>query len=93
MFVRANVLTKARGSFKFQKSSQLVDPLLDPIELDAIYNHILDGVLPMKTPQEAWRGAQDHSHAFMQVLLETCSPPSYRILDITVETCLFLNFL
>jgi hypothetical protein len=38
-----------------------------------IYNHILDGVLPMKTPQEVWKGAQDHSHAFMQVLLETCS--------------------
>jgi hypothetical protein len=27
-----------------------IDPLSDPIELDAIYNHIPNGVLPMKTP-------------------------------------------
>jgi hypothetical protein len=44
-----------------------------------IYNHIFDGVLPMKTPQEVWKGAQDHSHAFMQVLLNTCSLPSSQI--------------
>jgi hypothetical protein len=54
-----------------------------------IYNHIFDGVLPMKTPQEVWKGAQDHSHAFMQVLLKTCSLPSFQILDITIGTCLF----
>jgi hypothetical protein len=93
LFFHANVLTEPRRSFKFQESSRLVDPLLNPIELDAIYNHIPDHVLPMKIPQEAWKGAQDHSHAFMQVLLETCSPHGILILDITIGTCLFLNFL
>jgi hypothetical protein len=27
------------------------------IDLDAIYNHILDGLLPMKTTHEGWKGA------------------------------------
>jgi len=27
------------------------------IDLDVIYNHILDGLLPMKTTLEGWKGA------------------------------------
>jgi len=54
-----NVITKLRGSFKFHESRQLVDPTMDPIDVDAIYNNIPNGVLPMKNTQQAWRGAQD----------------------------------
>jgi hypothetical protein len=43
-----NVITKLRGSFKFHESTQLVDPTMDPIDVDAIYNDIPNGVLPMK---------------------------------------------
>ncbi len=68
-----------------------MDPLANLIELDAMYNHILDGLLPMKIVHEAWKSAQDHSLAFMQMLWETCSPPRSRILDLIVGTCLCLN--
>jgi len=84
LFFCANVLIEPKGSFKFQGSGLLVDPFKN-----MIYNHIFNGVLPMKTPQEVWKGAQDHNHGFMQVLLKTCSLPSSQILDITIGTCLF----
>lgn len=86
MFFHAHVLTKQGGLFKLRESGKVVDPLADPVELDAIYNHIPDVALPMQTPQQAWRGARDRSPAFMQVLLETCSPPGSRILDLTAGT-------
>ncbi len=57
LFFCANVFTKLGGSFKFHESRRLVDPLADPIELDAIYNHILNYHLSMKPTHEAWRGA------------------------------------
>jgi hypothetical protein len=88
LFLHANVLTKPKGSFKFQFGC-LVDPLSDPIELNTIYNHIPNDVLPMKTPQRAWRGAHFHNHAFMQMLLKTCSPLGFWILDLTIRTIFF----
>ncbi len=36
-----------------------MDPIANLIELDAIYNHILDGLLAMKIVHEAWKSAQD----------------------------------
>jgi hypothetical protein len=46
----------------------------------------------MKATYEAWRGTQDRSLAFMQVLLETCLPFGSRILDFTMGKDLCSNF-
>jgi len=46
----------------------------------------------MKVTYEAWKGAQDHSPTFMQVLLKTCLPFGSRILDFTVGKGLCSNF-
>jgi len=51
MLFHANVITKLRGLFKFQKSSWLLDPTMDPFDVDAIYNDVPNGVLPMKNTQ------------------------------------------
>jgi hypothetical protein len=70
-----------------QKRKSLV-----PIDVDAIYNDILDGVLPMKNTQQVWMGAQDCSLAFMQVLLETCSLLGFQMLDFTTSIGLLIDF-
>jgi hypothetical protein len=57
------------------------------IDVDAIPN----GVLPMKNTQ-VWRGAQDCSLAFRQVLLETCSLVGFQILDFTTGIGLHIDF-
>jgi hypothetical protein len=46
----------------------------------------------MKATYKAWRGAQDRSLTFMQMLSETCSPLGSRILDFTVGKGLCSNF-
>jgi len=46
----------------------------------------------MKATYEAWKGAQDYSLTFMQVLLKTCLLFGSRILDFTVGKCLCSNF-
>jgi len=46
----------------------------------------------MQVTYEAWKGAQDHSPTFMQVLLKTCLPFGSRILDFTVGKGLCSNF-
>jgi hypothetical protein len=56
LFFFINVFTKLGGSLKFHESSQFVDPFANPIELDVIYNHIPNGLSPMKTTYEAWKG-------------------------------------
>ncbi len=67
-------------------------PLADPIELDATHNHIPNPHLPMKATYEAWKGAQDYSPTFIQVILKTCLPLGSRILDFIVGKGLCLNF-
>jgi hypothetical protein len=61
-------MTKPRGSFKFHESNRLVDPTMDPIDVDAIYNDIPNGVLPMKNTQQAWRGV----HKIVVLHLSKC---------------------
>jgi hypothetical protein len=56
LFFSINVLTKLGESLKFHEYSWLVDLIANPIKLDAIYNHIPNGLLPMKSTYEAWRG-------------------------------------
>ncbi len=60
--------------------------------MDAIYNDIPNGVLRMKNTQQAWRGAQDYSLAFRQMLLETCSFIGFQILDFTTSIGLQIDF-
>jgi hypothetical protein len=60
--------------------------------VDAIYNDIPNGVLPMKNTQQAWKVAQDRSLAFKQVLLETCSLIGFQILDFTTSIGLHIDF-
>jgi hypothetical protein len=41
---------------------------MDPIDVDAIYNDIPNGVLPMKNTQQAWRGV----HKIVVLHLSKC---------------------
>lgn len=49
-----------------------------------IWNNLKNDVLPKQSPSQAWRGAQDKSLAFMQIILETCPPSKSHVLDLNV---------
>ena len=79
---------KRKPSFQLHPDKDLVDTDFDPISGLSIPNFIEPNNLTMQhdgvTP---WRGAREKTSIFMQMLIEACSTPGSRIVDLTVGTC------
>ncbi len=87
LFFSINILTKLGASLKFHESSRLVDPLANPIELDAIYNHI-----PNSFFHEYYIGSLEgciRLYSYVHAsFIRNMFASSIRILDLIVSTCL-----
>ena len=88
LLVRATSETmKRKPSFQLHSDKDLVNTDFDPISSLSIPNFIDKNNLTMHpdgvTP---WRGAREKTSIFMQMLIEACSAPGSRIVDLTVGT-------
>ena len=88
LLVRATSATmKRKPSFQLHSDKDLVNTDFDPLSGLSIPNFIdknnltmhIDGITP-------WRGAREKTSIFMQMLIEACSAPGSRIVDLTVGT-------
>jgi hypothetical protein len=84
--VQCFVYAKQTSKFKFFDAGKQINLLVDPYEIDVLYNNLKDDVFPKQSSFQAWRRTYDHSLAFMQVILETCSPPNSCVLDLIMGT-------
>ena len=92
LLVRAPSETMNRKpSFQLHSDKDLVNTDSDPISGLSIPNFIDKSILTMHSDGVTpWRGAREKTSIFMQMLIEACSAPGSRIVDLTVGTC--INF-
>ncbi len=70
------VYAKQTSKFSFFDVGKQIDLLVDPYETNVFNNNLKDDMFPKQSSTQAWQRAYNHSFAFMQVILETCSPPN-----------------
>ena len=84
----------ARGlnkkAFTFSSKGQLIDVLVDPLATDVLYNNVDDKRVLRRASGESWRGAREKSPAFMQTLIESCTGPAGRVVDLTTSTGMYI---
>jgi hypothetical protein len=73
------VYAKKTSKFQFLETGKQVDFLVYPCDIDVFYNNLEVDMLPRQSPSKAWQW--NCNLAFVQILLETCSPLESCILD------------
>ena len=80
-----------KPSFQLHFDKDMVNIDFDPISSLSIPNCIDKNNLTMHSNGVTlWGGAREKTSIFMQMLIEACSTPGSRIVDLTVGTC--INF-
>ena len=78
--------SKETSGFKLNARGCTIDTSVDPVDCDILYNAVDDNNCIKGGNKKPLRGTREKSPAFMQTIIEMCSPPEGHVLDLTCNT-------